>query len=147
MFCPHYQMGYDPPKSTIEGGQSHLRETKTFTRTRICGDKPGQTTKNRSRGNLGGRKCLAIMGQRQRRLGFLNGPSTLWMQAYEIICGISRKRKKELRAGTSIKVRRLTVAIRPVINMILHQDGRKHQVRALLDAGCSIALINNKSTE
>jgi len=31
--------------------------------------------------------------------------------------------------------------------MILHQDGKKHQVRALLDTGCSVALINDKTTE
>jgi len=31
--------------------------------------------------------------------------------------------------------------------MILHQDGKKHQIRVLLDTGCSIALLNNQTVE
>jgi len=31
--------------------------------------------------------------------------------------------------------------------MILHKDGKKHQVHALLDTGCSVPLINQKTVE
>jgi len=31
--------------------------------------------------------------------------------------------------------------------MMVHQDGKTHQIRALLDTGCSVALINEKTVE
>jgi len=31
--------------------------------------------------------------------------------------------------------------------MLLHLDGKKHQIRVLLDTGCSIALLNNQTVE
>jgi len=31
--------------------------------------------------------------------------------------------------------------------MVLHQDGARHAIRVLLDTGCSIALINEKTVE
>jgi len=31
--------------------------------------------------------------------------------------------------------------------MLLHLDGKKHQIRVLLDTGCSIALLNSQTVE
>ena len=31
--------------------------------------------------------------------------------------------------------------------MLLQLDGKKHQIRVLLDTGCSIALLNNQTVE
>jgi len=36
---------------------------------------------------------------------------------------------------------------RPIIPMILHLDGKRHQVKVLLDTGCSIPLINQQTVE
>jgi len=54
----------------------------------------------------------------------------------------------ESSAGSSAKnVRRLVVATRQVIDMTLDQDRKKHQVKAQLNTQCSVALINDKTTE
>jgi len=34
---------------------------------------------------------------------------------------------------------------RPVVDMILHQGSKKHQIKTLLDTGCLIALINEQT--
>jgi len=31
--------------------------------------------------------------------------------------------------------------------MLLHLDGKRHQVQVLLDTGCSVALLNNQTVE
>jgi len=31
--------------------------------------------------------------------------------------------------------------------MLLHLDGKKHQIQVLLDTGCSVALLNNQTME
>jgi len=140
--------GQLPTQCTLEGHRGHQGKTEAFTGTGTRRDESGQTTKSCSCGSYGVRKHLTIMGERQRRLGFLKCQSTLQTQAYEIICGISRKRKKEPGTKNLAKnVRRLTVATHPVIDMILYQDRKKHQVKVLLDTGYSVALINDKTTE
>jgi len=64
-----------------------------------------------------------------------------------IICGLSKKRKiEEPSAGTGPKrPRKDTRGTRPIITMILHQGAEKHQIRVLLDTGCSIALLNDQT--
>ena len=37
-----------------------------------------------------------------------------------------------------------TANTRPVIDMIIHLAGKRHPVKALLDTGCSVKLINEK---
>jgi len=34
---------------------------------------------------------------------------------------------------------------RPVVDMILHQGGKKHRIKMLLNTGCLIALINEQT--
>jgi len=67
--------------------------------------------------------------------------------AHTIICGASRKGKnEEPSAGTPKKPRRMPRSCtRPVIEMVLHQGNIRHRIRALLDTGCSIALINERT--
>jgi len=72
------------------------------------------------------------------RLGFLRGREQPQPRTLAIICGLTRKQKKlkEPIHGT-----------RPVIDMVLHHDQERHQVKALLDTGCSVALINEKTAK
>jgi len=78
--------------------------------------------------------------------GFLKGQEQLQPEAFAIICGTSRKRPaEEPSAGTS-KKKKLSDP-RPIIDMMVHQDGKTHQLRALLDTGCSVALINKRTVE
>jgi len=78
--------------------------------------------------------------------GFLKGQEQSQPEAFAIICGTSRKRlAEEPSAGTS-KKKKLSDP-RPIIDMMVHQDGKTHQLRALLDTGCSVALINKRTVE
>ena len=61
---------------------------------------------------------------------------------------ISERKKQEPSAGTwTKKPRRDTRGTRPIITMLLHLDRKKHQIRVLLDTGCSIALLNSQTVE
>jgi len=78
--------------------------------------------------------------------GFLKGQEQPQPKAFAIICGTSRKRPaEEPGAGTPKKRKGSNPHL--VIDMMIHQDGKTHRIRALLDTGCSIALINKKTVE
>jgi len=81
--------------------------------------------------------------------GFLRGQATPQPKASTIICGLSAKRKgREPSAGTSPKNHRTdTSGAHPVITIMLNLGGNKHQLRVLLDTGCSIALLNQQAVE
>ena len=84
------------------------------------------------------------------RIGFLRGQEPPQPGAFTIVCGASRKRKnREPSAGTqsSKKPRKSASSTRPVIDMVLYQGEKGHRIKVLLDTGCSIALINEKTTE
>jgi len=79
---------------------------------------------------------------RFRGLGFLNVPTTAPRGDVVIICGASKRKSsdpnpppKRLRTGNT----------RPIITMVLHHDQHRHQVKVLLDTGCSVALINQQT--
>jgi len=132
------------PARPVEGRGSLGRKEKTGRQGRH--DPRSQTTKGGgSRKN--GRQPDAPVGKRGR--GFLGGPVPPQPKATPIICGISRKgRNEDSSAGTSPKKPRITTrGTRPIIEMLLHQGNHKHRVRALLDTGCSIALINQHTVE
>jgi len=79
------------------------------------------------------------------RLGFLGSQESPRALAPSTISAATKKRKnKELSEGTPRKNHRGT---RPIITMLLHQGEAKHAIRVLLDTGCSIALINEKTVE
>jgi len=105
----------------------------------------GQTMKGSGRRNNGNRHTTYV-GKRRR--GFLKGLVTPQPKAFTIVCGISRKRRREPSAGTSPKKPRIsTHSTRPIIEMLLHQGNHQHRIRALLDTGCSIALISQRTLE
>jgi len=83
----------------------------------------------------------------QFRIGFLEGPGQPQPKAFATSCGVSQKRKsEEPRIETPPKRKKTPHSgTRPVINMILHHNDRRHQIKALLDTGCSIALINQQT--
>jgi len=72
----------------------------------------------------------------------------LQTQVYAIICGTSWKRKnKEPSPRTSPKKQRELLAVTHlIIDTVLHHNRKKHRVKALLDTGCSITLISNRTT-
>ena len=83
-------------------------------------------------------------------IGFLRGQDPPQPEAFMIACGASRKCKnREPSTGTpsSKKLRKPTSGTCPVIDMVLYQGEKGHQIKVLLDTGCSIALINEKATE
>jgi len=78
--------------------------------------------------------------------GFLKGQEQPRPEAFAIICSTSRKRPAgEPSAGTS-KKKKLSDP-RPVTDMMVHQDGKTHQIRALLGTRRSVALINERTVE
>jgi len=83
------------------------------------------------------------------RIGFLRGWNPPQPKTYATICGLSRKQKtQEPSDGTRVKKpRKDTRGTRPIITMILHQGEEKHQIRVLLDTGCSIALLSSQTVE
>jgi len=105
-----------------------------------------QTTESSGHGDHGHRSH-AILGK--RRVGFLGGPVTPQPKASQI-CGISGKKRKneEPSAGTlSKKTGEFPRGIRPIIEMIIHHEQRKYKIRALLDTGCSLMLINQETVK
>jgi len=78
--------------------------------------------------------------------GFLKGQEQSQPEAFAIICGISRKQPAEEPRAETSKKKKLSDP-RPVIDMMVHQDGKTHQIRALLDTKCSVALINKRTVE
>jgi len=70
-------------------------------------------------------------------------------KASMMICEISRKRKNEESSAETLfkKPRNPASGTRLIITMVLHHEGENHRVQALLDTGCSVALINERTME
>jgi len=61
-----------------------------------------------------------------------------------MVCGVTKRRTNDPDTGPGKKRWRAT---RPIINMLLHIGTEKKPVKALLDTGCSIALINQQTVK
>jgi len=61
-----------------------------------------------------------------------------------MVCGVTKRRTDDPDTGPGKKRRRAT---RPIIDMLLHVGTKKKPVKALLDTGCSIALINQQTVK
>jgi len=61
-----------------------------------------------------------------------------------MVYGVPKRKTDDPNAGPGKKRRRAT---RPIINMLLHIGTEKKPVKALLDTGCSIALINQQTVK
>jgi len=81
------------------------------------------------------------------RVGFLNGPKQPRLKTINIVCGITQKRLAEAPSTETSGKKKKPNETGRVINMVIHQDGKTHQVQVLLDTGCSVALINKKTGE
>jgi len=80
-----------------------------------------------------------------RRLGFLKDPRSAPNGTVSLVCGTSRKRKK--REDPNIKEKsekKPQRSNRPIVTMLLHHHNNSYRVKALLDTGCSINLINQQ---
>jgi len=131
-------------KSPLESSGSR---TKTEKRKREGRGGPRhQTTKSRGSGDHGNGCCSTVVGR--IRLGFLKGREQPQPKTSTKICGLSKKRKNaEPSAGTPSKKRTVHDGTRPIITMILHVREKEHQIRVLLDTGCSVALLNQQIVE
>jgi len=131
-------------KSPLEGTGSR---TKTGKRRREgWGGLCNQTTKSRGSGDHGNRCGSTIVGR--IRLRFLRGQEQPQPNTSTIICGLSRKWKNgEPSTGTPAKKRTVHGGTRPIITAILHVKEKGHQIRVLLDTGCSVALLNQQTVE
>ena len=129
----------------VEGGGRRAKARKGRQRNRR--NPRNQATEGGSSGSHGNRYGSTVVGG--IRLGFLRGQESPQPETSTTICGLSQKRKnQEPSAGTwSKKPRGETHSTHPIITMILHLDGKKHQIRVLLDTGCSIALLNSQTME
>lgn len=125
---------------TLEGSNGHRNRTS---------DRPGEReTKARKRARHTPRRQAAksVGGRRNDhrptylgiRLGFLRDPSQVPRGVIDLVCGTKRREPEE--KGPSPPTRKPR-NMRPVISMIL--QGKK--VKALLDTGCSVALINQRT--
>ena len=80
-------------------------------------------------------------------VGFLNGLKQPRLKTINIVCTTTQKRSAEVPSTETSGEMKKPNETRPVINMVIHQDGKTHQVQVLLDTGCSVALINRKTVE
>jgi len=83
------------------------------------------------------------------RLGFLKDPRAAPDGTVNFVCGASRKSKRE---GTTPNTKKKPEKKprrnnRHIITMLLHHQKNSYQVKALLDTGCSINLINQQTVE
>jgi len=128
-----HKKGNHPTPGPLESISGNSRKAKILHRTRKPASK---TTKSCSGGNHGNRtnSCPA-MGGLGLGLGFLKYRTTL-PPGTPKVGGVSRKREKEP-----------TSSARLIITMLLYQGDKQHTVKALLDMGCSITLINQQTVE
>jgi len=66
------------------------------------------------------------------------------LRTKKVICGIGQKRGAEEPAKEPERKKPRCGPL-PVITMLLHVEQGKHQVRVLLDTGCSIPLVNKET--
>ena len=132
-----YKKGDLPTHGTLEGLRSTRRKKEKIGGTRSAD--PGQTTKNRSGRSNGHSSALGGI-----RLGFLKNPATAPGGVRVISCGASKRKPGISDEERPAKKSRNT---RPIINMLLHDGTQRKPIKVLLDTGCSIALINQKTVD
>jgi len=140
MFRRKYQKRNRATSGAIESlrcSHNGTRETKTIGRT-------GRPTRQATQGGgsrYHGHRPRETLG-RLRGFGFLGNPFTTPERAFLIVCGVTKRRTDDPDTGPGKKRQRNT---RPIIDMLLHDGTEKRPVKALLDTGCSIALINQQT--
>ena len=81
-------------------------------------------------------------------VGFLISQGRPRPKAYTIVCGLSRKRKNAENGEVHTrKAKQILSGTRPIIDMVLHQEGQERRIKVLLDTGCSVALINQQTID
>jgi len=79
-------------------------------------------------------------------VGFLISQGRPRPKAYTSVCGLSRKRKNAENGETYTRqAKKILSGTRPIIDMVLHQEGQERRIKVLLDTGCSVALINQQT--
>jgi len=127
---------------TMEGRGCRNDETEKRRRTR--GTPSGKTAEGgSSRGNGHGPTALGRLG----RLRFLRNSALLRVRVKHLVCGTSKRKRKEPGPEDSAPGKKRKKNDRPIISMMLHWNGSQHPVKALLDTGCSVTLINQQTIE
>jgi len=137
MLRREYKKGDLPTHGTLES----LRSTRGK-KEKIGGARstdPGQTTEGRSSRGDGHDSALGGI-----QLGFLRNPATAPGGVRTIICGASKRKPGVSNEERPTKKPRNT---RLIIDMLLHNGTQRKPIKALLDTGCSIALINQKTVD
>jgi len=83
-----------------------------------------------------------------RRLGFLKDPHSAPNGMVSWVYSVSRKRKQ--RENSNIKEKsekKPQRGNRPIVTMLLQHQNNSYRVKALLDTGCSINLINQQTVQ
>jgi len=78
------------------------------------------------------------------RFGFLRSSFTAPERTCELICGATKRKAEDPDAEPRRKKNRNS---RPIITMLLHAGASKVPVKVLLDTGCSINLINQRTVD
>jgi len=118
----------------------HNREKNTGGQTRKHPSHQA-TEGHRSRRNDHGPTAVG----RIRGVGFLRNSALAPNRVTNLICGASKREQEGPDTETmEPRKRRQT---RPIIPMALHLNGKRHPVRTLLDTGCSIPVISQRTIE
>jgi len=64
-----------------------------------------------------------------------------------LVYGTSKREGEELGPEDAAPRKKKKKSDRPIISMLLHWNERQHPVKALLDTGCSVTLINQRTIE
>lgn len=143
LLCRHDGRRNGPTQSTLESGRRNLRYLE---KRKGRGRKRGTTTARQTAKNSSGRSYghgPASVGR--FGIGFLRGSIRPRNGVTHLICGATKKRGNESALeDEERKKRRLD---RPILSMLLHWNKEIHRVKVLLDTGCSIALINQRTTQ
>jgi len=120
------------------------RNDETEKRRRAGGTPSGKTAEGGSgRGNDHGPTALGRLG----KLGFLRNSTLPRGRVKNLVCGTVKRKKKVPGLEDSAPGKKGRKNDRPIISMMLHWNESQHLVKALLDTGCSVALINQQTIE
>jgi len=118
----------------------HDQEKNTGGRTR---KRPSHQATEGCRRRRNGHGPTAV--GRIRGVGFLRNSVLAPNRVTNLICGAT-KRKQEGPDTETVETRKRRQT-HPVIPMVLHVNRKRHPVRTLLDTGCSIPLISQRTIE
>jgi len=138
MLCRHHPKRHQPYSGTLEGigGNKKTLGERRRRRRQVS----AQDSKNGGGRHHGHRIHVGKRG------GFLEGQGTRpTPRTQYIVFGTGQKRKNTDEEEVASK--KPSGGTRAILTMVLKKEVQNHQVRVLLDTGCSIPLINQRTVE